>query len=210
MATSTKESDIEKTRIILGLLQSVERDGAQTQRHLASELGIALGLVNAYLKRCVSKGLVKVRGVPTRRYAYFLTPQGFAEKSRLTIEYVSYSFSLFRQAKKDFISVFETARSRDFLDVILIGVSDLAEIAAICALDSGVTIAGVMDDASTLTRFVGVPVFKSFEDIPHIDALVLTDLGATRETIDAAIRRFGAERVLVPDLLLGRIRGHNE
>ena len=38
-------------RLLLELLESVERDGAQSQRKLATDLGIALGLVNAYLKR---------------------------------------------------------------------------------------------------------------------------------------------------------------
>src|SRR5437868_9764612 len=105
-AGAPKSADAEKTRIMLGLLESVERGGEQSQRRLASELGVALGLVNAYLKRCVSKGLVKVRSAPTRRYAYYLTPRGFAEKSRLTVEYLSYSLSLFRQAKNDCIVVF--------------------------------------------------------------------------------------------------------
>src|SRR3990170_1377431 len=73
-------------RIVLDLLTSVEHDGERSQRHIAAELGIALGLVNAYLKRCVKKGLVKVSQAPARRYAYYLTPQGFAEKSRLTVE----------------------------------------------------------------------------------------------------------------------------
>src|SRR3972149_9861076 len=86
MANVSQEDDAEKARVMLGLLESVERDGGQSQRRLASELGIALGLVNAYLKRCIKKGLVKVSEAPARRYAYYLTPQGFAEKSRLTVE----------------------------------------------------------------------------------------------------------------------------
>src|SRR5215510_6964022 len=101
MSSATQENEGEKDKILLGLLESVERDGGQSQRRLASELGIALGLVNAYLKRCVKKGLVKVAHAPARRYAYYLTPQGFAEKSRLTIEYLTSSFSFFRQARGD-------------------------------------------------------------------------------------------------------------
>src|SRR5580765_7065233 len=91
----------ENSRIMLRLLDAVEQDRAKAQRLLASELGIALGLVNAYLKRWVKKGLVKVRSAPARRYAYYLTPEGFSEKARLTVEYLSYSFSFFRQAKSD-------------------------------------------------------------------------------------------------------------
>src|SRR5438445_12821261 len=101
MSELGRGQSIENERIVLGLLESVERDGAQSQRRLATELGIALGLVNAYLKRCVKKGYVKVSNVPSHRYAYYLTPQGFAEKSRLTVEYISYSFSFFRQSKSD-------------------------------------------------------------------------------------------------------------
>ena len=56
---------------MLGLLESVEPNGTQSQRVLAAEFGVALGLVNAYLKRCVRKGLLKVKEVPARRYAYF-------------------------------------------------------------------------------------------------------------------------------------------
>ena len=82
--TSGSEHQVEEARIMLSLLESVERDGEQTQRRLASELGVALGLINAYLKRCVTKGLMKVSEAPARRYAYYLTPQGFAEKARLT------------------------------------------------------------------------------------------------------------------------------
>src|SRR5215467_8252347 len=107
--SSTAQNE-DNQRIVLGLLQSVERDGGQSQRRLASELGIALGLVNAYVRRCVKKGLVKVRAAPTRRYAYYLTPQGFAEKSRLTVEYLSHSFSFFRQARVECGKVLVEAR----------------------------------------------------------------------------------------------------
>src|SRR5690242_14424225 len=125
----------EASAIMLRLLDAVEQDQAHSQRHLASELGIALGLVNAYLKRCMKKGLVKVRHTPARRYAYFLTPQGFAEKSRLTVEYLSVSFGFFRKAKSDCSDLFRAAKEADVANVLLVGQSDLAEIAALCAME---------------------------------------------------------------------------
>jgi DNA-binding MarR family transcriptional regulator len=185
----------------------VSRGGEQSQRRLASELGVALGLVNAYLKRCVSKGLVKVRDAPARRYAYYLTPNGFAEKSRLTVEYLSYSFSLFRQAKKDYTAVLVDARARGISRIAILGESDLAEIAVICALDLDITVAAVVDLQSKADRFVGVPVKKSFDSIDSsVDAVLLTGINAQREALAAAVKRYGAERVLVPNLL-GTFRG---
>src|SRR3984957_543273 len=123
-------------RIVLDLLNSVEADGGRSQRHIAAELGIALGLVNAYLKRCVKKGLVKVGEAPARRYAYYLTPQGFTEKSRLTVNYLSTSFSFFRLAKGDCARAFEAAKISGFSRLVLAGRSDLAEIAILCAVEA--------------------------------------------------------------------------
>jgi DNA-binding MarR family transcriptional regulator len=202
MSQAARSDEPDNAKIVLGLLESVERDGAQSQRKLASDLGIALGLVNAYLKRCVKKGLLKIGQTPPRRYAYYLTPHGFAEKSRLTVEYLSYSFSFFRRAREDCASVLKSAHARGWTRVALAGVSDLAEIATICALEQGITIVAVVDAKSELHRFVGTPVVQSIAAVPGgFDALVVTDLEATRESVQAVVDQLDAERVLVPALL---------
>src|SRR5215813_9129625 len=143
----------EDGEIMRGLLEAVALDGTRSQRSLASELGIALGLVNAYLKRCVRKGLVKVSEAPARRYAYYLTPQGFAEKSRLTVEYLFHSFSFFRQAKADCAQAFIVAKERNLRTLVLAGKSDLAEIAILSAVDSGVSILAIVDPAADEASF---------------------------------------------------------
>jgi DNA-binding MarR family transcriptional regulator len=203
MLNAAESDKTEDARILLDLLNSVERDGGQSQRRLASELGIALGLVNAYLRRCVKKGLVKATAAPARRYIYYLTPQGFAEKSRLTVEYLSVSFSFFRRAKAECVVVFRAAAERGFHRIALAGISDLAEIAMICALDTGVKITAVVDRNSTLSSFFGVPVCPSFDAVVDIcDAVLITDLQRTRELTEQASALFGADRVLTPELLL--------
>jgi DNA-binding MarR family transcriptional regulator len=207
MSSAVQEHEYENAKIVLGLLESVERDGGMSQRRLAAELGIALGLVNAYLKRCVKKGLVKVTEAPARRYAYYLTPQGFAEKSRLTVEYLSYSFSFFRSARADCASVLESASGRGWTGVVLLGISDLAEISTICAMESGIKIVAVVDADATATTFIGLPVLTSLAALTEpYDAAVLTDLRNPAKTLAAAVRHFGSERVLVPALLSGRMR----
>jgi DNA-binding MarR family transcriptional regulator len=194
--------EAEKARIILGLLESVERDGSQSQRNLADELGIALGLVNAYLKRCVKKGLIKMKQAPARRYAYYLTPRGFSEKSRLTVDYLSYSFAFFRRARADCCDVLAVAEARGWKHIALVGVSDLAEIATICALERGIEIVAVVDPHSTLSRFVGVPVYASFEEIEaKIGGVVVTDLTTASKTFATVTMCFGHDRVLAPTLL---------
>ncbi|SHN82356.1 winged helix-turn-helix transcriptional regulator [Bradyrhizobium erythrophlei] len=200
------ETDHADERIVLGLLSSLESDAERSQRHIASELGIALGLVNAYLKRCVKKGLVKVHDAPARRYAYYLTPQGFAEKSRLTVQYLSNSFSFFRLAKGDCVQAFEAAKGRGFEGLVLAGQSDLAEIAILCALDAGITIVAVVDARSTAAKFAGVDVVKTFADVEgKFDAVLVTDVTRAMQSYETAIAAVGAERVLAPALLRLRL-----
>lgn len=187
---------------MLGLLESVERDGEQTQRRLASELGVALGLINAYMRRCVTKGLMKVSEAPARRYAYYLTPQGFAEKGRLTVEYFSHSFSLFRRARGEYAELFNEAAGRGVTRIVLAGASDLAEIATICALEASVEVVAVVDAVCIKQRFVGVPVFGSFDKLREpFDAVVITAFANADDVWREACGRFGVDQVFVPQLL---------
>jgi len=78
-----------------------QRDPAQFR----PQLNIALGLANAYLKHPAKKGFIKIHEAPLNRYAYYLTPYGFAEKSWLTTKYLSFSFDFFRQARQDCIAL---------------------------------------------------------------------------------------------------------
>jgi DNA-binding MarR family transcriptional regulator len=191
----------EDERIVLNLLNSVD-DGAHSQRRIAEELGIALGLVNAYLKRCIKKGLVKVSQAPARRYAYYLTPQGFAEKSRLTVEYLSSSFSFFRQAKADCAQVFELAKEQKFQNLVLCGKSDLAEIAILSAVDSGVSIVAIVDQSANEMLFVGKQVVSDYDRLQvPFDAVIITDVVNARRAFEEAVRLYGPGRVLAPSLL---------
>ncbi len=200
--TDAGTDDNHDTRVTLALLESIERDGAQTQRRLAQETGVAVGLVNAYLKRCVNKGFVKVSQAPARRFAYYLTPKGFAEKSRLTASYLSSSLSFFRITRTDCTDLLEAARLQGFTSLALAGQSDLAEICIICSIDSKVKIVAVVDADSQVSRVAGVPVVHSFEAVDaKIDAVVITDLIHPTRSLQTMLRRFGDDRVLVPRLL---------
>src|SRR5688500_20342209 len=106
------------------LLDAIERKSDVSQRHLASQLGVALGLANSYLKRCIRKGLIKISTAPANRYLYYLTPKGFAEKSRLTAKYLSNSFEFYRLAGESCMRVLSECEARSWRRVVLCGASD--------------------------------------------------------------------------------------
>lgn len=201
---STKDSEqtaaAHEVEITLGLLNAIERDSAVTQRSLASELGIALGLANAYLKRCAKKGLIKIAEVPANRYAYYLTPQGFAEKSVLTARYLSISFNLFRNSRTQYDDLLAFCATRGWKRIALAGVGDLAEIAILCAPNHGVDVVGLLDGADR-EMFHGLPVVGRLKDLGPVDAVLVTDMTRPQEMFDALVRVLPRERVLTPKLL---------
>lgn len=212
---STAAADIaasdDERRHIAGLLASVEREGRVSQRKLALELGVALGLVNTYVKRCVKKGLIKVRQVPRRRYAYYLTPRGFAEKSRLTAAYLTSSLTFFRAARADCAIVLEQAGRLGWTRIGFVGGSDLAEIAILSAAEQGATMVGLVDPGMTRANVFGVPVVAAVEAVkPRPDGWIVTAINDAQGTYDALVAREGVRRVLAPALLSVRLKSWKE
>ena len=188
-------------RRLLELLDAVGRKSDMSQRHLARHMGVALGLANSYLKRCIRKGLIKIGEAPANRYLYYLTPKGFSEKSRLTAKYLSTSFEFYRQASQSCVLILHDCAERGWRRLVFCGVSDLAEIAALRALELNISIIGTYDATSERKKFLGHPVWHSLKDVGAFDAVVLTDLQNSRDSYERLVAELGRERVMVPDIL---------
>ena len=96
----------------LDVLTAVEQGAVVTQATLTKRIGISIGLINALLKRAILKGYVKTRQAPYKRYAYYLTPEGFAKKSRLVTEYLDHSLRFFRSARSQYAELIAERQSR--------------------------------------------------------------------------------------------------
>ncbi len=190
----------DETEIVLGLLSAIEQNKNVTQRSLAGELNIALGLANAYLKRLVRKGLVKVQQVPLNRYSYYLTPKGFTEKARLTTEYLTVSLNFFRQARRECSDLLELCAQRGWRRVALAGAGELAEIATLCGNDRAEVVA-VIDPGRAGDSFAGLPVVDRLEAAGEVDAVLVTELNHPQATFDALTSALPKERVLAPSFL---------
>lgn len=196
------QQDVARSRIMLDLLESVNLESQQSQRSMADRFGVALGLVNAYLKICIKKGYVKVRRMPARRRAYLLTPKGLAEKSRLTVLLLSNQLELFRRARADYASVFADARARGWRRVVLIGASDLAEISVICAREAEIDIVALVDPGVRRERYVGAPVTGDLIGVASpFDGALITEVSAPQAKFAEAVKILGPDRVLAPALL---------
>ena len=189
----------QETEITLGVLDAVEQNAQVTQRTVASELGIALGLANAYLKRCMRKGWIKVKQIPPNRYLYYLTPKGFAEKSRLTAEYLGSSFNFFRRARAQLEEAMGACMARGWKRVALYGKGELTEIGTLCNSEFHLDLVVVAPDAGA--RYAGVAAVATLDEAGALDAVIVTDLATPQVAFDAVKARMPLERILTPRLL---------
>ncbi len=143
--------------ISLRILDMIEQGKKISQRKITNQTGLAAGLVHSYMRKVINKGWVKAKQVSARRWLYYLTPDGFMEKSNLTIKYFSVTLKNFRDAQNLLRNHVDICQQSGWSRLIVAGDNDLAEIAALninsvnalklvavlSVLGDGVTVAGV-------------------------------------------------------------------
>ena len=177
----------------LVLLSELDRNGGATQRTLASKLGVALGLTNLYLKRLTRKGYIKIMTIPRNRIRYLLTSQGFAEKSRLTYQYMEYSLSYYRDMRgrlNDMLSTLEWTHGQR---VAICGTGELAELVYLALREMNVNCVGFVD-GNTRESFLSCPV-SSPDGIAgwQLDRVLIADFDHA-ETYEEQLVRSGIPR----------------
>ena len=170
------EKSLESYRSFL-LLSEITGEEPLSQRELSRRLGIAVGLVNSYLKNLVAKGYVRVKNFPSNRYAYLLTPQGLAEKSRLAYQHLSYFTSLYTVARQDYLDLFRRLEAAGVRDVAFCGVDEVAEVAFLSLQETGLKLVAVMDNTRSGDEFFGIPVVSLAEGVSQVPVpLVISSL----------------------------------
>jgi len=177
--------DLQGQRELL-LLNELDRDGGATQRTLAIKLGVALGLTNLYLKRLARKGYIKITTIPRNRIRYLLTPQGLAEKSRLTYQYLQHSLSYYRDMRirlNEMLTPFDAVAGQR---VAIYGTTELAELAYLSLREMHVDCVGFVD-GNPRESFLSCPVCGPDElGQWQYDRIVIADLenaGACEERL---------------------------
>jgi DNA-binding MarR family transcriptional regulator len=187
---------------LVALLAAVGDSDQHTQRSLAVRLGVALGLANALLRRCVSKGLIKIQNAPARRYAYYLTPKGFAEKGRLVAEYLESSLTFFRRARAQYEEAFTGLAARGVTRVAIAGSGELAEIALLSASSAGLTVSAVIAPGRN-ADFHGRPIVRDLGAAMALgaEAVVIADNKTPQTVYDQLQPLLPADRLVAPRLL---------
>jgi DNA-binding MarR family transcriptional regulator len=171
---NNKNEQVDDYRALL-LLDEISKKDKLTQRDLSKNLGIALGLINSYIKNLVSKGYITVSAIPKNRYKYYLTPFGLREKTRLTYHHLQNFTNLYRVARRDFKTLFHNIAKSGIKRITLCGVDEIAEIAYLSLTEVDLELVGFVDDNNAGKKFFGYNVI-SVEDINNLkfDLIVIT------------------------------------
>lgn len=182
----------------LRLLEAFEEEEQTSQRELARKLDISLGLVNSFLKRLARKGYFKITNLPANRVKYLLTPQGMAEKSRLTCEYIQHSFNYYRQTRTRLAATFQRLAGGRAKTVVFWGAGELAEIAYVSLTDTTLQLVAIVDPERAGENFLGRKVLsaEALGDL-EFDYLLLTAMTAPEEFLaDSSLAGVGREKIV--------------
>ena len=91
---------------LFNLLRKISFKPDLSQRQLASDLGFSLGKLNYCLKALKQKGLVKIKNFQEKEnkisfIQYVITPEGIAERTKLTINFMKRKMKEYDELKKE-------------------------------------------------------------------------------------------------------------
>jgi len=130
----------------LNLLQELEKNPVISQRELSNRFGIALGVTNACIKRMVRSGWIRITGLNQRRIEYYLTPKGFTEKAKLTVDLISWTVRHYASLKDLIGSKLLEMQGEGVERVVFYGVCDEMEIAYITLQGVNLELVGIVED----------------------------------------------------------------
>jgi DNA-binding MarR family transcriptional regulator len=153
----------------LRLLEEIEQNPKVSQRELSHKFGIALGVTNACIHRMVRRGLIRLKGFPPRRIVYYLTPKGFAEKSKLMVHFFSYNIQHYAEMKKVIARRLLEMQDNGVKRVVFYGVGDEMEVAYITLQGLDMKLVGIVDDEKNVgKKFFGYKVIGP-KEVNHLN-----------------------------------------
>ena len=176
----------------LQILDELANNDSLTQRDLSSRLGIALGLVNSYVKNLIAKGYITVKAIPPKRFAYYLTPKGFTEKTRLTYDLLHDYTRVYREARKSLKTLFKEMQNDGVRKIVFVGADEIAEIAYITLQETQLELMAIVDGDRSGEIFFNKTIkpVEAIRDISY-DSIVVTSYVQRdryyRELIDSGI-----------------------
>ena len=117
----TTQRDKLREDVHFRILRLLQDNPEMTQRELAKEVGVSTGGIHYVLNALVEKGMLKLSNFTAaedkRRYAYKLTPQGIAERARLTRRFMIRKLAEYEALKAEIDEVQGDLSEQEFAEI---------------------------------------------------------------------------------------------
>ena len=139
-------------------------------------------------------GYLTVKAIPSKRYAYYLTPKGFAEKTKLTYDLLHDYTRIYREARRNFKQLFRELEASGLKTVVFAGSDEVAEIAYITLQETNLELIGIVDSEITKDKFFGrdIQPLAAVKDMTYDSIVVTTYL--KREPIYHSLLKMGLKK----------------
>lgn len=183
---------------VLAMLDALAEQADRSQRQLSSATGLNLAKVNFLLKSLVEKGHVKFNNVSNNpnklAYLYILTPQGVAEKARLTYRFIERTLNQYQEIENRVKDGLKRLAEEGAKKVVVVGSGEIARV-FLQAIDQmpELHLVGVVD----LRQITGPTEGNTSIDISNMqswdyDRIVIADIDFAGD-LDAACRLLGVD-----------------
>lgn len=122
------------------LLNEIANDSLVTQANLSDRLGIAVGSVNWYIKRLITRGWVKVSHLDRTRLKYDLTSAGMKIFSQRALLYARDSLKVYSGYREKAKTLVIELQKDQVKQVYLKGNDELIDIMRLTCIEAGIHI----------------------------------------------------------------------
>lgn len=122
------------------LLDEIAHDSLVTQSSLSDRLGIAVGSVNWYIKRLITRGWVKVSHLDRTRLKYDLTPEGMAVFTQRALSYARDSLKVYSDYREKAKLLANDLMQRGVKQVYIDGNDEIMDILRLTCIEAGLRI----------------------------------------------------------------------
>ena len=120
------------------LLNEIAQDSMVTQANLSDRLGIAVGSVNWYIKRLITRGWVKVSHLDRTRLKYDLTPDGMKVFTQRAMLYARDSLKIYGEYRRKAKTLVGELKERGIRSVYIEGDDEAMDIMRLTCIEAGV------------------------------------------------------------------------
>jgi DNA-binding MarR family transcriptional regulator len=122
------------------LLNEIAQDSLVTQGTLSDRLGIAVGSVNWYIKRLISRGWVKVSHLDRTRLKYDVTPAGMKVFTQRAMLYARDSLKIYGEYRSKAKKLVEELKLQGVKSVSIDGDDETTDILRLTCIEAGIMI----------------------------------------------------------------------